>query len=195
MDYTDCKAYKDELGIVACGDSKDLYASTAYVCGGTKNMPTPDELVVLANDMYGTNIFNNGVDFEKSMDNFTRTLNSQKAVRHNKDYLEYFRTAVYSDSSNVKNKLEENYRKTTPIIILSNSLYEYDSRVLGRGFFSQASSLVTKYRYDSIELYKDPVFNIYGPYSICVDRSQSKPAKKYPLTKRNYTEETEDEIF
>lgn len=199
MDYTDCSSNKNELGIATCSESRDIYASTAYVCGGTKNMPTLDELVILANDMYRTNIFNNIID-NPNCSGSNMTCNLHKATRNsNKDYLEYFRTALLSDDTNFANRDEEIERHTTPIFIMSSSLsadrYGY---IYGRYYFAGASALAIKYRYGDISIYNRVLhpLALVQPFSICVDRRQSKSVKnKYPLMKRNYTEETEDEVF
>lgn len=199
MNYTTCKNIKDEYRVPSCSNSNDLYASTAYVCGGVKNMPTPDELVVLANDLYGANIFNNIIEFENCSGNYT-SCNSHNATRKNKDYLEYFRTVMYTDNLDFRDNIEEGYRKNTPIFVMSNALVPIYDELYGRYFFSKASSFARSYRYSSIDFHNKffnvSVYDNVGPYSICVDRSQSVSiGNKYPIKKRDYNSETENELF
>ena len=54
MTKSDCEAQKGELGINNCYFSSDYWAGAVKACGGTKNMPSQEQLIQLAKYLYGT---------------------------------------------------------------------------------------------------------------------------------------------
>lgn len=193
MSYMDCKANKDRLGINSCFDSNDIYASTAYVCGGTKYMPTPDELVLLAQDLYNNASINNLIDEENKhcLWNPACGCNWQKIQRNNnKPYLEYFRD-IYSPNKNFNSVYEEEARAKLKIMLLSNMLSpKDDSYIVQRYFGYNGTNLSIEYRKF---LLKDRRFI---PYSICVQRDRNyvtPKTQKFPIKLKPKPIETNDE--
>ncbi len=52
-----------KLGIKSCGADPDYWAGAVLHCHGVKNMPTPEQLTILASDLYGDKNFRTG-DYE-----------------------------------------------------------------------------------------------------------------------------------
>lgn len=139
MSYEECKAEKDKLGIKYCFMSDDEWAATVKVCGGVKNLPTPDELVLLANDMYGGS-FHNEEDGTAEGGGSFLPINEAKAERNNsKAYLDYFRDLRWH-SYHLKSVFEEERKGKMSFFIFSNKeekwkafarRYEYDSTEFG----------------------------------------------------------------
>lgn len=206
MSYMDCKANKDSLEINSCFDSNDIYASTAYVCGGTKYMPTPDELVLLAQDLYNNANINNLIDGEYkycvwSSDTWDisscKEQNAQKGQRNNyKPYLEYFRDVDWSNK-NFKSAHDEKIRRELGIGILSNRLSPKNNNyIIKRFFFNNATGLATNSRNNGVNIH-----NITH-YSICVQRDRNyvtPKTQKFPIKEINNDEvrshEAENELF
>ncbi|MCM1265947.1 MAG: hypothetical protein NC200_07085, partial [Candidatus Gastranaerophilales bacterium] len=171
MSYTDCKAIQKKYGIKVCRESDDVFASTAYVCGGTKYMPTPDELLVLANHMYDTNAFRN---YYRDFIEVTRN--------NSKSYLEYFRNIEFPDKD-FNNFIDEQHyynfgfnilsnREKFPEVQYNDALYVYI-----RKFRPKGSSVDSMRR-----AYPDS-----QAFSICVQRDNDyvTPTKqKYPIMKK-----------
>ena len=61
MTKADCEAQKGDLGISACYFNNDYWAGAVKACGGTKNMPSQDQLTQLAEYIYdGSSINSSG---------------------------------------------------------------------------------------------------------------------------------------
>ena len=180
MSYMDCKANKDRLGINSCMESNDIYASTAYVCGGTKYMPTPDELVLLAQDLYNSTNINNLIDEENKLCLWNdHACNWQRLQRNNnKPYLEYFRD-VYSPNKNFKSTYEEKARTELEIKILSNMLSpKGDNYIIRRYFTNKATGFGSRSRGYSVDI------RSITSYSICVQRDRNyvtPKTQKFPI--------------
>ncbi|MFI3300670.1 MAG: type II secretion system protein [Candidatus Gastranaerophilales bacterium] len=58
---TQCEAQKNELGINECYYNTDYWAGAIAYCGGVSNMPTLDDLELIAIDVYGTSSAGSGV--------------------------------------------------------------------------------------------------------------------------------------
>lgn len=53
MLYRDCLNFGGEYGIKYCYAANDAYAGLAQKCGGTQNLPTKQEIMMLADYLYG----------------------------------------------------------------------------------------------------------------------------------------------
>lgn len=180
MSYLDCKNQKDELGLKYCHNSHDIFASTAYVCGGTKYMPTLDELIFLAQDMYNTNTFTNLYDGDCGYD-----CNTNKATRNNnKEYLNYFRDISYL-SNNFQSAYDEQRWRDHSFIIMSNrEEFDYSPLIYGRLYYKNSSSLYIIPNYDNGNTSKRNVV------SMCVQRDSNykQPThEKYPFMQKKVT--------
>ena len=192
MSYTDCKKNKNELGIKYCQESDDLFASTAYICGGVKNMPTPDELVMLAQDMYNDNTINNLTNLDCSYN-----CNEQRAQRdNNKKYLEYFRHIKYANPEVISEYHEKNIQNIK-FEIISNRELEPKTPPYNKNF-----SIFTRiYEHDKTKLYIDSKTSIRigeYPISICIkrDRGYNLPKKeKFPIKIQDFKQEAENVLF
>ena len=56
MSPEDCIKYKDKLGIINCTKQPDYWAKAIQMCGGKNKMANDNDLVLIANDIYETNI-------------------------------------------------------------------------------------------------------------------------------------------
>ena len=57
LTYDECTEQRDELGLEYCynyNDNEDCYAGAAAACGGKSNLPSQDQLTLLAQDLYNT---------------------------------------------------------------------------------------------------------------------------------------------
>lgn len=200
MSYEDCKANKNKLGIDSCKESEDLFASTAYVCGGVKNMPTPDELVILTQDLYNDMSFDNIKNPDGCSGSFWYVdCNYRRATRIEKPYIEYFRE-TYWNNQYFNNRDAEEERKNLGLVVISNLPYS-EKKIYARVFNSNGSGLGLIDRYRKVHIEKDPAaaWSKYAgqhPFSLCVERQQSKTVtNKYPIKTKTYDEDVENDLF
>ncbi len=52
MTKAECETQKGDLGIIACFDDNDYWAGAVKACGGTSNMPSRDQLMLLHDYIY-----------------------------------------------------------------------------------------------------------------------------------------------
>ncbi len=192
MSYMDCKNLQNELGIKYCKESDDKFASTAYVCGGVKYMPTPDELILLAEDLYGANIFDNLENKAGCTGSYAKlNCNYTRATRNNnKDYLDYFRN-LSTPNTYFKNADEEQDWYNKEFYVMSNTesplnKYRECYWAYGRTFANNSSSLIKINRI------------LDGAVSICVQRDKNyeiPTQESYPIKQKTYEEEAENELF
>ena len=209
LTYEECKSYKDSLGVESCSEEEDIYAATALVCGGVENMPSLSELVVLAQDMYGTNDIDNvkSYDDNKCWDGVGRmggvnygTCNTKSSSRLEKDYVEIFRDMYWSNKS-FKNAEEEKQRKDLLFTIISKTLNnEYRrANVYARVFGPDFTSFGYAHRYTELEPARTPSGSSTWKTlvnGICVDRKNSIPLKvNYPIQNKDFNKEAEDRFF
>ncbi len=200
MSYSDCKNNKDKLGIQSCVADNDIFASSAFVCGGVQNMPTPDELVILAQDLYANSNINNLIEIghEHCLNNSYRSCNEVKALRNNsKPYLEYFKE-IYTTNTDFHSSQEEKDREELSIIILSTILDGDDRMLVQRRFHNYGTALHTDYRAEGRMSYDR--HNWRNPYSICIQRDENyiKPIEaKYPIKVKELSidKEVVNELF
>lgn len=133
MSYEECKAEKDKLGIKYCFMSDDQWAAAVKVCGGVKNLPTPNELLLLANDMYGGS-FNNEKDNRlRGASAIYLGWNEEEAKRNNnKAYLDYFRDILWRNY-HFKTAIEEESKAKMRFWIFSNK-EEFETDAFVRGY-------------------------------------------------------------
>lgn len=60
LSLAECEEQKDALGIDACYTDYDYWAGAVEHCGGVDKMPTPEQLVQIAIDLYGDHGFSTG---------------------------------------------------------------------------------------------------------------------------------------
>ncbi len=60
LSLAECEKQKDALGIDACYTDYDYWAGAVAYCGGVDKMPTPEQLVQIAIDLYGDHGFSTG---------------------------------------------------------------------------------------------------------------------------------------
>lgn len=56
LSYQECKAEANALGIKTCYAERDYWAGFVKECGGIENVPSVDDLFVLARHLYGQNV-------------------------------------------------------------------------------------------------------------------------------------------
>ena len=179
ISYMDCKKNITEYGIASCNDSDDIYASTAIICGGTQNMPTTQDLAILAKDLYGTDVSNENIlDSHYSL-NYIGYNKEDLTRNNNKDYLEYFRNAYWPDP-NFRNATQESSRNEFNFGIISRDLVDNNDEggtnfVIYRSFYNsktQFGAIRRKHDFydswtvDSYSLNHNPPM----PYSVCITR-------------------------
>lgn len=179
MSYMDAKAQKDKLGIRNVSESDDSWATTVKICGGVKNLPTPHELELLANDMYNTNIANapQKIDFNNF---FVCKIFKALVQRDNsKPYLEYFRN-IFWNNKNYKSKIEEINRNELRFMIYTNTEANQDCPCMAyvRDFATDYTGYCHVYRRYPHDENINSNFGLdlsvlyYQPISICVQRSK-----------------------
>jgi hypothetical protein len=198
ISYMDCKAIQNEYGIKVCKESDDMFASTAYVCGGTKYMPTLDELVLLAQDMYNSNVFNNLKDETCHGWYDHMECNFNAAIRNNnKDYLDYFRN-IGIQNNNFENIEDEKRWQNKGFYIFSNNEINDSEWSYGRLYTSNSSSL-TKINRTNAGTGANIVSSPYPALtSICVERDKNyvvPKTEKYPMKPKPYEKDAENELF
>lgn len=196
MSYMECKAEKDKLGIKQCSSSDDVWAATVKICGGVQNLPTPNELRLLANDMYNYNFLNKEFEEYTWVGRGTRTITDMhgKTVQlfeqgypvrnekvrtpriNDKPYIEYFRN-VYWNNKNYENLYDENSRNEMYFKIFSNKEMSGDI-VTTRSFEKDYSGYFESFPSHRSHRYSEK-FNIStgglasafpSPISVCVAR-------------------------
>ncbi len=190
ISYMECKAEKDKLGIKYCSYESERYASLCKVCGGAKNLPTPDELVLLANEMYGQNFDNTYFEEKQKWEydigyNF---YNFVRAKRLNRPYLKYFREVFclseqFNDAKSEKSFYNEGFT------IFSNKEID-DEHIYARSFWNNGSGLIPFKKNDKTDYRLSPIVGI------CVDRKNSiNIGNKYPIKMKTHDSEVVDDLF
>lgn len=172
MSYMDAKEQKDRLGIHNVSESDDSWATTVKICGGVKNLPTPHELELLANDMYNANIAN--APQETDFYTFYVSRNFKALVKRDntKPYLEYFRN-IYWNNTNYKSKNEEISRIKIRFLVYTNAEVEQDCPCMAyvREFHDEYTGYCQVYRSTAFEENLKYTHGLlYKPMSICVQR-------------------------
>ena len=117
VEYNECLKIKDELGINICYAQYDTWVGAVKTCGGVNNLPTPDELALLATDLYGTKITP------------SESIGSKYGLQRNndKEYLDIFRNMKYTEPP--KSGYDVEARATMPFALWSgkerNEAYSY----------------------------------------------------------------------
>lgn len=108
VEYNECLNIKDELGINICYAQYDNWVGAVKTCGGVNNLPTPDELALLATDLYGTKIV-----APKSADYIYGLQRN-----NDKKYLDVFRDMKYTEPP--KSGYDVEARATMPFALWSS---------------------------------------------------------------------------